>query len=57
MSDNNEVDIVEQILNLWSSKISIISWAFSLGIIFTLLSYTTDPRFESKAVLNVVDEE
>ena len=56
MSDN-EVDIVEQVSNLWKSKSLIIFLAISFGILFTLSSFLFQPKFESKSILNIVKDE
>ncbi len=56
MSDN-EVDIVEQVSNLWKSKSLIIFLAIFFGVLFTLSSYLFEPKFESKSILNIVKDE
>ena len=55
--NDNEVDIVEQVSNLWKSKSSIIFLTIFFGVLFTLSSYLFQPMFESKSILNIVKDE
>ncbi len=56
MSDN-EVDLVEQVSNLWKFKSLIIFLAIFFGVVFTLSSYLFQPKFESKSILSIVQDE